>query len=158
MGGTFGRVVVDARGIRQRPFLFLFGPRFDLAWGEVTGWAVTEGEVRAAGVGAVTVRVLELHTRSGMHSVQRVGTDPDFGRLVQAVAARLPKRKTASRLARAHPGRSNSVHPRFPLFVPMAPPPHANHKTARYFSPRNLLFTANFRNAPPRTSVHPHSL
>jgi hypothetical protein len=103
MGGTFGRVVVDARGIRQRPFLFLFGPRFDLAWGEVTGWAVTEGEVRAAGVGAVTVRVLELHTRGGMHSVQRVGTDPDFARLVAAVQQRLPRLRTASRLARDRP-------------------------------------------------------
>jgi hypothetical protein len=38
-----------------------------------------------------------------MHSVQRVGTDPDFGRLVEAVAYRLPGRKAASRLARDRP-------------------------------------------------------
>ena len=83
-----GRVVVDERGIRQRPFLLFFGPRFDLAWAEVTGWAVAEGEYRSHEVGAVTVRVLELHTAGGMHSVQRVGTDAEFGRLVEAV--RLP--------------------------------------------------------------------
>lgn len=103
MDGTFGRVVVDARGIRQRPFLLFFGPRFDLSWAEVTGWAVAEAETHSAAAGAVTVRVLELHTRGGLHSVQRVGTDPDFARLVAAVAYRLPGRRTASRLARDRP-------------------------------------------------------
>jgi hypothetical protein len=105
MAVNFGRVVVDERGIRQRPFLMFFGPRFDLKWAEVTGWALAEGEYRSNEVGAVTVRVLELHTPGGMHSIQRVGTDPDFGRLVEAVAHRLPGRKTASVLARTRPNK-----------------------------------------------------
>ena len=100
---TFGRIVVDERGIRQRPFLLFFGPRFDLAWAEVNGWAVADGEYRSSEVGSVTVRVLELHTTGGMKSVQRVGTDTDFGRLVEAVAHRLPGRKAASILARTRP-------------------------------------------------------
>lgn len=105
MRATFGRVVVDERGIRQKPLLLFFGPRFDLAWADVTGWAVADGEYRSAGVGSLTVRVLELHTAGGMKSVQRVGTDADFGRLVEAVAHRLPGRKTASILARTRPDR-----------------------------------------------------
>lgn len=100
---TFGSVVVDERGIRQKPFLWFFGPRFHLTWAEVTGWAVADGEYRSREVGAVAVRVLELHTRGGMQSVQRVGTDPDFGRLVAAVRHRLPGRQAASRLARTRP-------------------------------------------------------
>ena len=102
---TFGRIVVDEHGIRQRPLLLFFGPRFDLAWAEVTGWAVADGEYRSPEVGSVTVRVLELHTAGGMRSVQRVGTDADFGRLVEAVAHRLPGRKTASILARTRPNK-----------------------------------------------------
>ena len=105
MAATFGRVVVDERGIRQRPFLLFFGPRFDLAWAEVTGWAVAEGEYRSREIGSVTVRVLELHTAGGMESVQRVGTDADFGRLVEAVRYRLPGRQSASILARTRPNK-----------------------------------------------------
>jgi len=100
---SFGRIVVDERGIRQRPFLLFFGPRFDVPWSEVTGWAVADGEYRSAAVGGVTVRVLELHTRGGLRTVQRVGTDPDFPRLVEAVRQRLPGRQTASVLARTRP-------------------------------------------------------
>jgi hypothetical protein len=48
MAQTFGRVVLDARGIRQRPFLLVFSPRFDLTWGEVTGWDVAEGSAGRA--------------------------------------------------------------------------------------------------------------
>jgi hypothetical protein len=102
---TFGRVVVDDRGIRQKPFLLFFGPRFDLAWDDVRAWAVADGEYRSAEVGGVAVRVLELHTRGGMRSVQRVGTDTDFGRLVEAVRHRLPGRQSASILARTRPDR-----------------------------------------------------
>jgi hypothetical protein len=105
MAVSCGRVVVDERGIRQRPFLLFFGSRFNLAWSEVTGWAIAEGEYQSREVGAVTVRVLELHTVGGMHSVQRVGTDSDFGRLVEAVAYRLPGRKTTSILARTRPNK-----------------------------------------------------
>jgi hypothetical protein len=105
MTGSFGRVVVDERGIRQRPFLLFFGPRFDLPWSQVTGWALAEAEYRSNEVGTVPVRVLELHTAGGMHSIQRVGTDADFGRLVEAVQYRLPGRKTASILARTRPNR-----------------------------------------------------
>ena len=100
---TFGRVVVDERGIRQRPFLLFFGPRFELAWSEISGWAVAEGEYRSREVGSVGVRVLELHTQGGMKSVQRVGTDPEFGQLVQAVQYRLPGRQSASILVRTRP-------------------------------------------------------
>ena len=102
---SFGRVVVDERGIRQRPFLLFFGPRFDLSWSEVTGWASPRRSTGPHEVGTVPVRVLELHTAGGMHSIQRVGTDADFGRLVEAVAYRLPGRKTASILARTRPNK-----------------------------------------------------
>jgi hypothetical protein len=103
MKETFGRVVVDDRGIRQKPFLLFFGPRFSLTWSEISGWAVADGEYRSREVGSVTIRVLELHTRGGMRTVQRVGTDPEFGRLVEAVRRRLPGRQAASILARTRP-------------------------------------------------------
>jgi hypothetical protein len=103
MKATFCRIVVDERGIRERPFLLLFGPRLSLTWSAVTGWAVAEGEVRLPQVAAMTVRVLELHTAGGMQSVQRVGTDADFGCRVEAVRYRFPGRQIASVLARARP-------------------------------------------------------
>jgi hypothetical protein len=102
---TFGRVVVDEHGIRHRPFLFFFGPRFNLSWSEIIGWAVAEGEYRSREVGSVGVRVLELHVAGGMKSVQRVGTDPEFAQLVQAVQYRLPGRQTGSILARTRPNK-----------------------------------------------------
>jgi hypothetical protein len=104
---TFGQVVVDDWGVRQKPFLLFFGPRFALAWGDITGWAVAETETRSAGVGAVAVRVLELHTAGGMQMIPRAGTDADFARLVEAVRRRLPARQKPSDLARKHPGKYN---------------------------------------------------
>jgi hypothetical protein len=53
----------------------------------------------------VAVRVLELHTPGGMHTIQRVGTDPEFGQLVEAVRYRLPGRQSKSILARTRPDR-----------------------------------------------------
>src|SRR5688500_1979946 len=102
---TFGQIVVDERGIRQRPFLLFFGPRFELAWSEITGWAVAEGEYRSREVGSVGVRVLELHIAGGMQSVKRVGTDPEVDQLVQAVRYRRPCRQAASILARTLPNK-----------------------------------------------------
>jgi hypothetical protein len=105
MADVFGRLVVDDRGIRQKPFLLFFGPQFDLAWGDITGWAVAEAEVRAAGVGAIAVRVLELHTAKGMRTIPRAGTDAEFGRLVEAIRRRFPGRQQPSILARTHPNK-----------------------------------------------------
>jgi hypothetical protein len=53
----------------------------------------------------VTVRVLELHTPGGLRTIQRAGTDADFGRRDEAVRRRLPGRNAASILARTHPGK-----------------------------------------------------
>jgi hypothetical protein len=105
MRQTFGRVVVDDRGIRQRPFLLLFGPRFDFDWPRITGWAVAEAEPRSTVIGAVPVRVLELHTAGGVQAIPRAGTDEEFDTLIEQVRRRLPGRQKPSVLARTNPGR-----------------------------------------------------
>jgi hypothetical protein len=103
MARTFGRVTVDDRGIRQKPFLLFFGSRFDLAWADIRAWATVEAVLGSAEGGTVIARILELHTADNVHSIQRSGSDAGFGAMVEEVRRQLPDKQTKSILAQMRP-------------------------------------------------------
>lgn len=100
-GQRFGRVTIDDRGISQRPFLFFFGRPFDMAWSEVTAWAVADQVMHdvKTGVERVDRRILELHRLGKVDHIIRSPRDPAFQQIVDAVRQRLPDKESESLLA-----------------------------------------------------------
>jgi hypothetical protein len=94
MGRTFGRVTIDDRGVRKAPLLWFFGSPFEVAWGDITGWARSEAALAGGGPEQVVSRSVELHTAKAVHFIGASG--PDFAALVEELERRLPAKRVES--------------------------------------------------------------
>jgi hypothetical protein len=106
----FGRVVIDARGIRQERWLRLFGCSFFHAWETLLGWSSMERVVRRAGVDRPQRCILELRTHGGVDWITRKPADPEYSRIVAAVRERVPDLEGPSLLESTHALRSRVEH------------------------------------------------
>jgi len=97
----FGRVVIDDRGISQRPFLLFFGESFSRPWSEITAWAATDRLILDVKTGEERVdsRVLELRCGDKIHFITRSGQDPAFQSIVKALRRWVADKETQSLLA-----------------------------------------------------------
>lgn len=94
MARTFGRVTIDDRGVRRAPLLWFFGSPFEVAWGDIIGWATSEAALAGGGVEQGMSRSLELHTAQAVHFID--ASEPDFAAMVEEMDRRLPSRRKES--------------------------------------------------------------
>jgi hypothetical protein len=94
MSRTFGRVTIDDRGVRKAPLLWFFGSPFDVAWGDITGWATSEAALVGGGAEQMVSRSVELHTAKAVHFADAAG--PDFAAVVEELERRLPGKRVES--------------------------------------------------------------
>ncbi len=94
MTRTFGRVTIDERGVRRAPLLWFFGSPFDVAWGDITGWATSEAVLAGGGAERISSRSVELHTAKTVRFISV--SEPDFAAMVEELERRLPGKRTES--------------------------------------------------------------
>lgn len=88
----FGRVVINAQGISQRPWLLWFGQRFSHPWSAIEAWSSTESVVRDTRTGTERVDrlILELRTRGRVDFVVRKPSDPQYVQIIDKVRRYVP--------------------------------------------------------------------
>ena len=96
----YGRVIIDRKGIRQKPFLFFFGRPFELPWSGLTAWASVEQVLVNPRTGTTKVfsRMLELRTAGRIHYISRNANDKHFSAIVEQVRYYAPQLESESML------------------------------------------------------------
>lgn len=96
MANTYWRISVDDRGIRRDPFLFFFGPTFDLKWEDIVDWTAKMYYIVGEVAGNVRPR-LQIRTAATVHDIEWGGSEQSFDSLVQELQRRIPEKNTVKK-------------------------------------------------------------
>ena len=93
-----GRVVITEHGIRQSPFLLIFGEKFNLTWDEIQHWSSTQMLRKDVTTGKekLVYHIIELQTQGNLHTITVAGNKAGIGDLLALVRRYLPNKEVPS--------------------------------------------------------------